>query len=621
MPVYSFQLSQALAGNSVSVRAVGSSNVVASGTLDEDAAFTASLPAGDYEATAAGGHYSYKASGTVAKGDPDAILTEESAAAMLQASQATSASTLTIGPTRVLPGIDTNYAAFPSISRTDDGRIIMVWYQATDHLTTRDGNIMASYSTDLGRTWSASTAIVNDATDLRDPVVRLIGGKLYLTYCRGSAANAWEGSLLRVSSDNGATWGPEIRIDGGQEYASITAPVVDLGGGTLLAAWNAKALLSHAYASAWTATSTDGGATWSAPRKVVDGIALGFNVYEPWVSRRGNTLVMTYRVNERQDLGRVVSTDNGATWSAHQTILTGANGRPATCWLSDGTLTMTHRNLVANGADSGLIRYSRDNGAKWSPGKVIESAEPYMWVYSDMLEVYPGVVLVATATEKSSTSARLSLRYATMGGAVTPFGDIPADRRLAVAADTRSFAVADDFDRPDSTSLGFAPTGQEWSATSGLALTTGTIHMPDDGSSGVFRYATVDPRCQQVDIEADVMWQGNAGLGLVLRYVDASNHLFVASETNGTNLRLYQRTSGTATQLATAGAAMSAGTYHRLRVLDNGGVIRVYLEGVQVFSHTLAASTTGRVGFQGVSGNGAAHRCRRFTVARRSTVV
>jgi hypothetical protein len=277
--------------------------------------------------------------------------------------------------------------------------------------------------------------------------------------------------------------------------------------------------------------------------------------------------------------------------------------------------------VVFNGADSGLIRFSRDNGAKWSPGKVIESAEPFMWLYSDMLEVYPGVFLVASATENSSTAARISLRYVTLGAAITPFGDTAAERRLAAAADHRNLAIADDFDRPDNTSLGFAPTGQEWTKVSSvLSISTGAIYMPNDGSSGM-RYAVIDPRCAHVDIEADFIWQNNSGHGIVFRYTDANNHWFFTMETTGTNARLYERVGGTATQKGTIATTTPENVWHRLRVVDLGTLIRCYVEGALVLGVAASAPSAKSVGVQLSNGASAIQRCRRFVVHRRGAVV
>src|SRR5687767_3146912 len=73
MPAYSFQLAPFLASRPVSVRAVGSETVVASGVLDSDATFTATLDVGDYIATATDGRYTYRSSGSVDQGDPDRL--------------------------------------------------------------------------------------------------------------------------------------------------------------------------------------------------------------------------------------------------------------------------------------------------------------------------------------------------------------------------------------------------------------------------------------------------------------------------------------------------------------------------------------------------------------------
>ena len=59
----------------------------------------------------------------------------------------------------------------------------------------RDGVIRTSTSADNGRTWTAATTAVSDApgVDLRDPCAATAGGTTWLTYFKGTAANAAAG--------------------------------------------------------------------------------------------------------------------------------------------------------------------------------------------------------------------------------------------------------------------------------------------------------------------------------------------------------------------------------------------------------------------------------------------
>lgn len=531
-------------------------------------------------------------------------------------SRGISPSPVAIGTRRVQFGVDSIYSAFPSVTKLADNRLFAVWYQANDHVTTRTGNIMSSYSSDQGKTWTAAATAVGDTGDQRDPGVRLLGNKLYLTYFKGSASNAAEGVFVRTSSDNGVTWSSEVRIDGTQQYAAITAPLIDLGDGRIMAVWYGRTLTSDARNSVWSATSSNQGLTWTAPVALVNGISLGFDALEPWISKKDNNLVITYRVNNLQDLGRINSSNNGSSWSSHSTIVVGGTGRPNTIYASDGTLVMAYRTLSSPLTQaSGIVRYSKDNGNTWSGPKVLELGWPSMWCYTDFCEIYPGMILALTAVEETTSIGRLSSRYISVGSGRSPFGDQLNPDEPQVKPD-----IFDLFDRPDSTDVGWTTSGQKWTATSGIVISNGSMYTPGNNTSA-FRYATLDAKSVNLEIEAELKWESTSGVGIVFRYVDTANHLYVTIEGAGANLRLYSRASGTATVLQQATFAMGAGVWHKLRVIDNSGTIRVYVEDTVVLTHTLAAGTSTVCGLQLPLTSTAKSYIRKFVTNRRGVMV
>ena len=117
------------------------------------------------------------------------------------------------------------------------------------------------------------------------------------------------------------------------------------------------------------------------------------------------------------------------------------------------------------------------------------------------------------------------------------------------------------------------------------------------------------------------MWQNNAGFGIVLRWIDFSNHWFFTMETGGANARLYERVLGTAYQRATVAVSTPANYWTRLRVVDLGSIIRCYVEDSLVLAHSTTPESPARVGVQTNSASSGVHRCRRFVVHRRGSVV
>ncbi len=195
-------------------------------------------------------------------------------------------------------GLDNNHAAFPGAARLPDGSLYLVWREGSNHWTNRDGTLLASRSNDLGRTWSKPFTIVpyaGDGVDYRAPSVSVSrdGTRMYLTYFKGTSAVAAAGAFLRVSTDQGQTWGPEVRMDN-LPYAAICAPLVELASGDLLGVLYGHSG-SETQDSVWLVRSSDQGQTWQAPVRLVNGVTDARNYQEPWAVQRDDQLVVLFR--------------------------------------------------------------------------------------------------------------------------------------------------------------------------------------------------------------------------------------------------------------------------------------------------------------------------------------
>lgn len=173
-------------------------------------------------------------------------------------------------------GHDGAYSAFPTSWALPDGRLVLAWREGTDHVDTRDGHIRTSWSSDGGRTWTAPQVTVpypGGGIDLRDPSIsaNTDGSTLYLTYFKGTTQLAAAGCYLRTSTDHGATWSGETRIDN-QPYAAICAPAVHHDGKLWVTYYGRQP--GDTRDSVYAAHSTNNGATWTTLR-VANGQADG----------------------------------------------------------------------------------------------------------------------------------------------------------------------------------------------------------------------------------------------------------------------------------------------------------------------------------------------------------
>jgi hypothetical protein len=511
-------------------------------------------------------------------------------------------------------GVDGAYSAFPSICRFGSGALRLVWRQGSNHATARDGVVRTSVSTDGGLTWGVATTAVSAAagTDLRDPCIATDGTTTWLTYFKGTATLGAAGAFVRASTDDGATWGTEVRIDS-QPYAAMSAPVAVLGGGTIATAFYGKAA-GDTLDSSWLATSADGGATWTT-QLVAHGQPAGRDYQEPWLVVRGSAVWMFFRYGTNSAIGACVSADSGATWSAPVQLFDDTTGRPAASWLASGSMAVLARRI----SDKQAVVRTRDAGATntaWLPPKrtIVQPASgPLGMLYGHPLEI-PGGIVCPVGVESSATVARIHLGWLAEGAGVSPFGDEFHDEPTAIAEDTDGLLLAEGFTQPNGALPAPWVVGSGGvSISNGYAISTAADNVPD--------LAWQDLGTADVDLEGDFLWTVQAGFGLLARIVGATTYLMLTPETAGANFRLYKVVSGTATQLAVATTTVPASAWSRLRMSLRGTRILAFLDGQALFRHDLSAADNtqfaGRAlhGFKLNAQAGGVHRCRRF-VAR-----
>jgi hypothetical protein len=506
-------------------------------------------------------------------------------------------------------GVDGAYAAFPSVCRFSSGQLRLVWRQGTDHVTARDGDIYSSTSVDNGRTWTAATVPVTDPVDLRDPCISTAGGNTWLTYFKGTASLAAAGCFLRISTNDGVSWGSEIRIDS-LPYSAMCAPVIQVGA-NLLTAFYGKSSLSDTFESCFLAISTNGGSTWTQ-QLVANGPAAGRHYQEPWLVARGSEIWMFFRYGNNSAIGASISTDSGATWSAPTQLFDDTTGRPSVAWLNTGTMAVVARQISTKQA---IVR-SRNGGTgntAWLPPRptmVQPSSGPIGMMYAHPLEI-PGGIICPVGIESSTTFSRIHIGWLADEGGVSPLGDLIPDDRTAVADGVDQLLFAEGFSQANGT-LRAPWTATGIQASNGYAVSTAADNVAD--------FAWVDLASADVELDGEFSFTGQAGFGLIARVISANTFLILTVETGGTALRLYKVISGTATQLATLGTTVNQSSWTKLRMVVRGNVLQCFINGWPSFGYELTG--TDATTFAGqprhgikLNASGGVQRCRRF-VAR-----
>jgi len=173
------------------------------------------------------------------------------------------------------------------------------------------------------------------------------------------------------TSDAGATWSAPVRIargTGPQPALGLILHVVP--GGGLVAIYGKGPLEGGAFA----VRSTDGGATWSAPRTISrasrngadDPAGVRSSAWLPQVGARGRRIAVATTQVRRHAIRLAESRDGGRTWSRTRDVVRGPGTPflPAVARHANGTLALTTYHLVT-GRRAEVRLHLRSPGGRW----------------------------------------------------------------------------------------------------------------------------------------------------------------------------------------------------------------------------------------------------------------
>lgn len=217
--------------------------------------------------------------------------------------------------------------------------------------------------------------------------------------------------LMRISSDNGQTWGPlQIVADNGESLAGNPAPVFDLTdrafrSGRLFLLYNTSTVSENnirkgqGIREVWYKTSTDNGTTWSEgvnittqvnrPNKPEVNPAYTFSEDWRWYA---NTPGHALQLRKGRNKGRIFvaanhtagplqpqfregrahgfySDDHGKTWKLTPDVDYASSNESTAAETSDGNLLMNSRNQSGD-AKNRLLSFSKTGGASWEPVRI-----------------------------------------------------------------------------------------------------------------------------------------------------------------------------------------------------------------------------------------------------------
>ncbi len=261
------------------------------------------------------------------------------------------------------------------------GRLLLGWTEfyagsADDHGPAR---LVGRVSDDGGQTWGEKYTLVDNdggCNVMEVNFLRLWSGELALFHCQKNTESTDCRVMMRVSADDGATFGPAKQLSPAGKYTGLTnGRCIRLRSGRiLLEAWEGG--------DSYCCISDDDGETWRDSARVQPA---GGPSYEPaCIELTDGRVLMLMRTG----LGgqyRSLSADGGETWSAPEpTALVGTpspvaitrvptTGDLLAIWNADATSPISRTPLAS--------AISRDEGETWEHVRRIEDRPGDRWAY------------------------------------------------------------------------------------------------------------------------------------------------------------------------------------------------------------------------------------------------
>ena len=210
-----------------------------------------------------------------------------------------------------------------------------------------------------------------------------------LFYKVGPSPQTWWGEL-RTSTDGGRTWGAARRLPDGI-YGPIKNKPVQLADGTILSPTSDETDEKPSKWRVYFERSTDGGATWAKTPFLNDGLAVG--AIQPSILFHDSIGGAKLQAVGRTRQGKVftVSSDNaGKTWGEMSLLpLANPNSGTDAVTLKDGRHLMVY-NPVPKGRTPLAVAVSRD-GREWKDVITLED-QPGEYSYPAIIQTSDGRV-------------------------------------------------------------------------------------------------------------------------------------------------------------------------------------------------------------------------------------
>ena len=257
------------------------------------------------------------------------------------------------------------YSAWPSITKSKNGDILVVFSGDRDLHVCPWGKIEMIRSSDQGRTWTDPEIIIDTPIDDRDPgILETKEGTLIVSWNASMAFDGYRGSDRYA--DHAKTISPEVRQQ-----------------------WTGQ----------WIMRSVDGGETWEDPIQTD-----GFSINGPIQLKDGRLLYGTTIYDPQVTLRVFTSTDDGKTWNILSETVLPEHHAPRIMYSEPHVIEMDSGKLVCMIRTSSTDKTfkflfqteSLDGGRTWTEGQVT----PMWGLPPHLLQLKNGWLLVVYGRRK-----------------------------------------------------------------------------------------------------------------------------------------------------------------------------------------------------------------------------
>lgn len=240
---------------------------------------------------------------------------------------------------------DSIYEAWPDLVQTDSEKLICVFTECDHHLERNNSRIMLTESLDHGRTWSVKKPLTEKGSQNNyfnnARISKMLDGSLVIICDKLSGFEKENTALTYVwyGDKEGTKWSEPVVLP---FHGIVPDKFLQLKNGRVIVSNHSRneqnnKLEQHLWYS-------DDGKTWSD--RITVAADDRYNLCEISILEcENNTLIGFLRENSFKgyDILKVISHDNGETWSPIYTTNLNCGHRPVSGFLKDGTIMITYR--------------------------------------------------------------------------------------------------------------------------------------------------------------------------------------------------------------------------------------------------------------------------------------